>query len=96
MDESDADPRLPHHLNPKEFVPLDHLAGHFYILRLVTLKLVLLIILNKVGGGVAELGVLYWRLNPNDYEKDEQLRQIRETRGYNYMVFYLYLSILSI
>lgn len=43
MDESDADPRLPHHLNPKEFVPLDHLAGHFYILRSVTLKLVLLI-----------------------------------------------------
>lgn len=46
MDESDGDPRLPHHLNPKEFVPLDHLAGPFllfYILRLVTLKLVLLI-----------------------------------------------------
>lgn len=27
MDESDEDPRLPHHRIPKEFVPLDHLAG---------------------------------------------------------------------
>ncbi|KAL6192228.1 hypothetical protein ACLB2K_038613 [Fragaria x ananassa] len=58
MDESDADPRLPHHLCPKESVPLEHLA---------------------------ELGVLYWHLNHQDYENDEKLRQIRETRGYNYM-----------
>ncbi|KAF3456936.1 hypothetical protein FNV43_RR01590 [Rhamnella rubrinervis] len=34
---------------------------------------------------LAELGVLYWHLNPNDYENDEELRKIRETRGYNYM-----------
>lgn len=34
MDESDADPRLPHHLNPKEFVPLDHLAGHFLYIKI--------------------------------------------------------------
>ncbi|KAH0981815.1 hypothetical protein GBA52_008992 [Prunus armeniaca] len=26
MNESYADRRLPHHRNPKEFVPLDHLA----------------------------------------------------------------------
>ncbi|CAN6677214.1 unnamed protein product [Malus baccata var. baccata] len=52
------DPRLPHHRNPKEFVPLDHLA---------------------------ELGVLHWRLNPTDYENDQELRKIRESRGYNYM-----------
>ncbi|XP_008224244.1 PREDICTED: 1,2-dihydroxy-3-keto-5-methylthiopentene dioxygenase 1 isoform X1 [Prunus mume] len=58
MDESDEDPRLPHHRKPEELVPLDHLA---------------------------ELGVLYWRLNPKDYENDQQLRNIRETRGYNYM-----------
>ncbi|KAL6184990.1 hypothetical protein ACLB2K_041125 [Fragaria x ananassa] len=57
MDESDADPRLPHRLCPNEFVPLEHLA---------------------------ELGVLYWHLNPQDYENDEKLRHIRETRGYNY------------
>lgn len=30
--------------------------------------------------------MLYWHLNPNDYENDEELRKIRETRGYDYMV----------
>ena len=34
----------------------------------------------------AELGVLYWRLNPANYENDEELKKIREDRGYNYMV----------
>ncbi|KAJ8621542.1 hypothetical protein MRB53_030071 [Persea americana] len=58
MEENDEDKRLPHHRNPKEFVPLSNLA---------------------------ELGVLYWHLNPKDYENDEELRQIRESRGYNYM-----------
>ena len=28
MDESDEDPRLPHHRNPQEFISLDRLAGH--------------------------------------------------------------------
>lgn len=37
-------------------------------------------------GDVSELGVLYWQLNPNDYENDEELRNIRETKGYDYMV----------
>ncbi|KAK9287718.1 hypothetical protein L1049_016157 [Liquidambar formosana] len=32
-----------------------------------------------------DLGVLYWHLNPKDYENDEELKKIRETRGYNYM-----------
>jgi 1,2-dihydroxy-3-keto-5-methylthiopentene dioxygenase len=30
--------------------------------------------------------VLYWRLNPANYENDEELKKIREDRGYNYMV----------
>ncbi|KAL3582487.1 hypothetical protein D5086_016819 [Populus alba] len=34
---------------------------------------------------LAELGVLYWRLNPANYESDEELKKIREDRGYNYM-----------
>ncbi|KAH8500299.1 hypothetical protein H0E87_015523 [Populus deltoides] len=34
---------------------------------------------------LAELGVLYWRLNPANYENDEELKKIREDRGYNYM-----------
>ncbi|KAJ4828590.1 hypothetical protein Tsubulata_019596 [Turnera subulata] len=32
-----------------------------------------------------DLGVLYWQLNPKDYENDEELKKIREARGYNYM-----------
>ncbi|KAK4355562.1 hypothetical protein RND71_024533 [Anisodus tanguticus] len=35
---------------------------------------------------LAEFGVLYWKLNPKDYENDEELRKIRETRGYSYML----------
>ncbi|CAI8604615.1 unnamed protein product [Vicia faba] len=34
---------------------------------------------------LAELGVLYWKLNPNDYENYQELKKIREARGYNYM-----------
>ncbi|KAK3440754.1 hypothetical protein EUGRSUZ_B01018 [Eucalyptus grandis] len=34
---------------------------------------------------LADAGVLYWKLNPSDYENDEELRKIREARGYNYM-----------
>lgn len=58
MQESDEDKSLPHHRNPKEFVPLEYLA---------------------------DLGVLYWHLNPINYQEDEELQKIRETRGYNYM-----------
>ncbi|KAK3042211.1 hypothetical protein RJ639_001331, partial [Escallonia herrerae] len=58
MDENDEDQRLPHHLDPEQFVSLDHLE---------------------------DLGVLYWHLNPMDYENDEELQKIRAARGYNYM-----------
>ncbi|CAI0465773.1 unnamed protein product [Linum tenue] len=34
---------------------------------------------------LAELGVLYWKLNPKKYEDDEELNDIRQARGYNYM-----------
>ncbi|XP_077245400.1 rmlC-like cupins superfamily protein isoform X1 [Tasmannia lanceolata] len=34
---------------------------------------------------LAELGVLYWHLNPKDYENDKEFQTIRQTRGYNYM-----------
>ncbi|XP_031096681.1 1,2-dihydroxy-3-keto-5-methylthiopentene dioxygenase 1-like [Ipomoea triloba] len=34
---------------------------------------------------LAEIGVLYWRLNPQIYENDDELKKIRETRGYSYM-----------
>ncbi|KAK1296586.1 1,2-dihydroxy-3-keto-5-methylthiopentene dioxygenase 2 [Acorus calamus] len=58
MDDSDEDQRLPHHLEPKQFVSLKELE---------------------------ELGVLSWRLNGGDYENDEDLKKIRESRGYSYM-----------
>ncbi|CAA6663700.1 unnamed protein product [Spirodela intermedia] len=34
---------------------------------------------------LAEIGILYWHLDPKDYENNEQLNEIRENRGYNYM-----------
>lgn len=33
-----------------------------------------------------ELGVLSWRLDADNYETDEELKKIREDRGYSYMV----------
>jgi len=39
----------------------------------------------------AELGVLYWKLNPTIYENDEELTTIREARGYNYMVLFYFI-----
>lgn len=41
---------------------------------------------------LAEIGVLYWRLNPQNYENDDELKKIRETRGYSYMVIKPYLD----
>lgn len=38
---------------------------------------------------LADLGVLYWHLDPNNYENDQELNKIRQDRGYNYMVFFL-------
>ncbi|WP_411024304.1 hypothetical protein, partial [Salmonella sp. s58953] len=34
---------------------------------------------------LSELGVLSWRLDADNYETDEKLKQIREERGYSYM-----------
>ncbi|CAD5319567.1 unnamed protein product [Arabidopsis thaliana] len=34
---------------------------------------------------LAELGVLCWRLDADNYETDEELKRIRESRGYSYM-----------
>ncbi|VVB07190.1 unnamed protein product [Arabis nemorensis] len=34
---------------------------------------------------LSELGVLYWKLNPDNYENDSELGKIREERGYDYM-----------
>ncbi|RWW62464.1 hypothetical protein BHE74_00030396 [Ensete ventricosum] len=33
---------------------------------------------------LAELGIVSWRLNPDDYENDEDLKKICEARGYSY------------
>uniref|UniRef100_J3N2Q4 Acireductone dioxygenase n=1 Tax=Oryza brachyantha TaxID=4533 RepID=J3N2Q4_ORYBR len=58
MDDSEEDQRLPHHREPKEFIPIEKLT---------------------------ELGVISWRLNPDNWENDENLRRIREARGYSYV-----------
>lgn len=34
----------------------------------------------------AELGLLSWRLDADKYETDENLKKIREARGYSYVV----------
>lgn len=34
---------------------------------------------------LAEIGILYWHLDPKDHENNEELKKIREARGYNYM-----------
>ncbi|CDO99107.1 unnamed protein product [Coffea canephora] len=34
---------------------------------------------------LADLGVVYWHLNPENYENDEELKKIRDSRGYSYM-----------
>ncbi|KAL8158263.1 acireductone dioxygenase 1-like [Apium graveolens] len=34
---------------------------------------------------LAEIGVLYWNLNPKVFENDGELQKIRQDRGYNYM-----------
>ncbi|WP_368860213.1 hypothetical protein, partial [Streptomyces fildesensis] len=36
-------------------------------------------------GELAGLGVLSWRLDAENYETDEELKQIREKHGYSYM-----------
>lgn len=98
MDESKEDQRLPRRCNPNEPVSLDHLAGQFRFF----LSLIIIIVFFFLSSGfcfcfwlngngqcweMAELGVLYWHLNPKDYENDDELKKIRESRGYNYMVF---------
>ncbi|KAK4478117.1 hypothetical protein RD792_017395 [Penstemon davidsonii] len=34
---------------------------------------------------LANLGVLYWKLDPEKYENDPELNKIRQDRGYSYM-----------
>lgn len=88
MDESDEDPRLPHHRHSKEFVSSDHLACQLSYSHSLSLSLSLTFfnLLFMRNEDYAGLGVLYWHLNPEDYENDEELQKIRQARGYNYMV----------
>lgn len=37
----------------------------------------------------AELGVLSWKLDADNYETDAELKKIREDRGYSYVVCHL-------
>nr|ABK21202.1 unknown [Picea sitchensis]ABK22427.1 unknown [Picea sitchensis] len=34
---------------------------------------------------LADLGVLYWKLDADNFETDPELQEIRKSRGYNYM-----------
>lgn len=85
MDDSNEDQRLPHHRDPKEFVSMKQLAGAppTPFSPETQENFCPTIELNEL---CVELGVLYWKLNPNNYENDEELKKIREDRGYNYVV----------
>ncbi|KAL6983488.1 homogentisate 1,2-dioxygenase [Sarracenia purpurea var. burkii] len=39
---------------------------------------------------LAELGVLSWRLEADNYETDDKLKEIREARRYSYMFYSLF------
>lgn len=39
---------------------------------------------------LADLGVLYWCLDPNKHQNDPELDKIRQDRGYSYMVTLTY------
>ena len=88
MDDSEEDQRLPHHREPKEFIPLDKLSG--LCKSCSTLNpydmLIDLLMLKFYHLGHLELGILSWRLNADDWENDENLKKIRQARGYSYMV----------
>ena len=93
MDESKEDQRLPHQRNPNEPVSLDHLVGQFHFFSALTFSglsfsfgFCFWVNENDQCWQMPELGVLYCHLNPKDYENDEELKKIREARGYNYMV----------
>ncbi|MCO5573145.1 hypothetical protein L7F22_026911 [Adiantum nelumboides] len=57
MDDSLNDQRLPHHLEPKQYISPEQLA---------------------------DLGVLHWVLDADNYEHDVELQKIRQDRGYTY------------
>lgn len=90
MDDSDEDQRLPHHKDPKEFVSLDQLAGdhHQRAFNLRGHQVVQCIQLtcSEQLRYITEFGVLSWRLDADNYETDEELKKLREERGYSYMV----------
>ncbi|XP_078435942.1 rmlC-like cupins superfamily protein [Wolffia australiana] len=36
---------------------------------------------------LSEIGVMYWHIDPEGYERNPSLKEIRESRGYDYMDF---------
>lgn len=41
---------------------------------------------------LADLGVLSWQLDADNYETDEELKKFRESRGYSYTVMRLFVG----
>ncbi|RWV83584.1 hypothetical protein GW17_00054787, partial [Ensete ventricosum] len=74
MDDGKEDHRLPHHCEPKKFVSLDKLAVN------------LLLEIDHLILPPTDLGIVTWRLNAENHESDEDLKQIREARGCSFMV----------
>lgn len=64
----------------------------FLLVSLIVLLILFLSYLRKEPNEpaslkqLAELGVLYWRLDADKHETDPKLAAIRKVRGYSYMV----------
>lgn len=94
-DSEKEDYRLPRHCEPKEFVSLEKLEGFFFfqfekiiiLLSFLDYKMLCQFIglmkLAIVHVYFAELGVLTWRVDADNYENDENVKQIRESGGYS-------------
>jgi 1,2-dihydroxy-3-keto-5-methylthiopentene dioxygenase len=92
MDDSDADQRAPHRLVPVSassalqlrLKPRDtgNSTGSLLAAQICRLSPNQPVPLSKL----AELGVLYWKLDADTHETDPKLAAIRKVRGYSYIV----------
>lgn len=80
MDDSTEDQRLPHQKAPNEVPECIFLFSLFSS----DCDLQLFGVQPVSPEQLRELGVLYWKLDADNYENDEELKSIREERGYNY------------
>jgi 1,2-dihydroxy-3-keto-5-methylthiopentene dioxygenase len=89
----DEDQRLPHHRQPNEAVPLAKLLGTHSCKRLIifiqkrkVLQSRMKVIFLWLASEYTEFGIVALRLDAENHEQDENLKTMREGRGYLHMV----------